>query len=271
MLDRAKCKLGLALGCGGVKGVAHIGVLRCLRDHGIAPDCIAGSSIGALIGALYAYTGDIEEVASLFQSLKNLRHGAQLIDFATRGGMIKGAKIAAFLESYLHNATFDQLRVPLAILATDLNTCEPVLLNSGPVAKAVRASISAVPVFQPLEYGGRVLGDGGLSNPVPADAVRALGAKYVVAVSLTNGYFDQRIGPDVRLGSIGNRSIAALEYNLARYTTRDADVVLEPPLDNQSILGLEALLASQGLHKYIKAGHDATQVQLAAIQRGLAQ
>lgn len=265
-----KYKLGLALGCGGVKGVAHIGVLRCLLEHGIAPDCLAGSSMGALIGALYAYTGDIEQVAALFQSLTDLRHGAQLIDFATRGGVIKGAKIETFLDSFLAGAEFAELRLPLTVVATDLNTGEAVLLAHGPVAKAVRASISAAPVIQPLQYEHQLLSDGGLSNPVPADAVREMGAQTVIAVSLSNGYFVQQLGPGELLSRIGSRGIAALQYNLTKYTTRNADILLEPPIDNQSILGLHSLLDKQGLDKYIEAGYDAAQVQLEAIQRLLA-
>jgi NTE family protein len=271
MQHTAGNKLGLALGCGGVKGVAHLGVIRCLLEHGIAPDYLAGSSAGALVGALYAHSGEISEVEGLFASLRSLRQGAKLVDIATRGGMLKGAKIEAFLDSYLKGATFDDLRLALTVVATDLNTGAPVLLASGPVAKAVRASISAAPVIQPLEYGGLMLSDGGLSNPVPADVLRTMGATRVIAVSLTNGYFEQQLGPEDRLDTIGSRGIAVLQANLARYTARDADVLIEPAIDNQSILGLEGLLDRQGLHKQIKAGFDATLVQIAAIKRALGE
>jgi NTE family protein len=250
-----------------VKGVAHLGVIRCLLANGVSIGCLSGSSMGALVGALYAYTGDIDAVENLFESLNNLRQGAQLVDISTRNGMLKGAKIEAFLDGFMQGARFEDLRLPLTVVATDLNTGEPVLLNSGPVAKAVRASISATPVIQPLEYGGRMLCDGGLSDPVPANAVRAMGAEHVVAVSLSNGYFEQRLGATDQLGSIGSRGFAIIQYNLTTYTVAQADVVIEPAIDNQSIFGLEGLLDKQLLHKYIQAGVDAAQVQIGSIKR----
>jgi NTE family protein len=260
-------RVGLALGSGGVKGVAHVGVIRCMLANGIPIDYLSGSSMGAVIGALYAYTGDIEEVEGVFESLNNVRQGAKLVDISTRNGMLKGAKVEAFLDHLLHGAGFDSLRIPLTVVATDLNSGEPVLLNSGPVAKAVRASISATPVFQPLEYGGRLLGDGGLSNPVPATVLRTMGAHYTIAVSLSNGYFERRLHSTDHLGSITKRGFAIIQYNLTGYTTADADVVIEPAIDNQSILGLEALMDKQLLHKNLQAGYDAAQVQIGTISR----
>jgi NTE family protein len=267
MSDTTQTKLGLALGSGGVKGVAHLGVIRCLLANGVSISYLSGSSMGALVGALFAYTGDIVAVEDLFESLNNLRQGAKLVDISTRTGMLKGAKIEAFLDSYMHGARFEDLRLPLAVVATDLNTGEPVLLNSGPVSKAVRASISATPVIQPVEYGGRMLCDGGLSNPVPAAVLRAMGAEHVVAVSLNNGYFERRLDSTDPPGSIGKRGVAIMLYNLSVHATESADVVIEPAIDNQSILGLEGVLDRQMLHKNIQAGFDAAQVQIGAVIR----
>lgn len=267
MSDSTHTKLGLALGSGGVKGVAHLGVIRCLLANGISISCLSGSSMGALVGALFAYTGDIVAVENLFESLNNLRQGAKLVDISTHTGMLKGARIEAYLDDYLQGATFADLRLPLTVVATDLNTGDPVMLDSGPVSKAIRASISATPVFQPLEYGGRLLCDGGLSDPVPAGVLRTMGAEQVVAVSLNNGYFERRLDATDPPGSIAKRGVAIMLYNLSLHTTEGADVVIEPAIDNQSILGLEGLLDRQMLHKNIQAGFDAAQVQVGAILR----
>ena len=267
MPDAARTKLGLALGSGGVKGVAHLGVIRCLLDNGIAINYLSGSSMGALVGALFAYTGDIAAAENLFESLNILRQGAKLVDISTRNGMLKGARIEAFLDSYLRGASFEDLRLPLIVVATDLNTGEPVLMNTGPVSKAVHASISATPVFQPIEYGGRMLFDGGLSNPVPAGVLRVMGAEHVIAVSLSNGYFERRLDAKDKPTSMTSRAFAVIQYNLSTYTVVPADIVIEPPIDNQSILGLKGLLDRQLLHKYVQAGYDAARVQVAAIKR----
>lgn len=267
MPDNGRLKLGLALGSGGVKGVAHLGAIRCLLSNGVSIDYLSGSSMGALVGALFAYTGDIVAVENLFESLNNLRQGAKLVDISTHTGMLKGAKIEAFLDSFLQGARFEDLRLPLTVVATDLNTGEPVLISSGPVSKAIRASISATPVMQPLEYGGRMLGDGGLSNPVPAGVLRAMGAEHVVAVNLSNGYFERRLDSTDKPGSMTSRAFAVIQYNLTTYTIVPADIVIEPAIDNQSILGLAGLIDKQLLHKYVQAGFDATQVHIGAIKR----
>ncbi len=267
MADTVQSKVGLALGSGGVKGVAHLGVIRCLLDNSVPLRYLSGSSMGALVGALFAYSGDIVAVEALFDSLNSLRQGAKLVDISTSNGMLKGARIEAFLNEFLHGARFEDLRLPLTIVATDLNTGEPVLLRSGSVARAVRASISATPVLQPVEYGSRMLCDGGLSNPVPANVARTMGADIVIGVSLSNGYFERRLGATDHMGSISKRTFAIIQYNLTLCTTVNADVVIEPAIDNQSILGLAGLLDSQQLHQHIQAGYDATQLNIATITR----
>lgn len=179
-------KIGLALGSGGARGWAHLGVIKALRALGIVPDVVTGTSIGALIGAVYAagvFEAFVEEtgrlnflrMASLFTEVRLPQHG-----------LLSGRQVMAWLgqERLLGRRTFGELRMPFAAIATDLYREEAVTLDHGSVAQAVRASISIPGVFDPVLHEGRALVDGGLTNPVPVDAARALGAEVVIAVDV---------------------------------------------------------------------------------------
>jgi NTE family protein len=179
--DRAK--IGYALGGGGARGLSHIGVMKVLEEHGIYPDVIAGTSIGALVGALYASglrAGDIERALRL-----DLRRLAMLADVRlSLSGLVQGKRVASALESFLGDLHFEDLKIPFACLATDIVNGQEVVLRTGPVISAVRASISVPGLFTPVKVRGRYLVDGGLVNMVPVSTCRDLGAEYVVGVNV---------------------------------------------------------------------------------------
>jgi predicted acylesterase/phospholipase RssA len=177
-------KIGYALGGGAARGFSHIGVLKVLEEHNIFPDIIAGSSIGALIGALYASgakVSDIEQFA-LRLDLKRLVFLADLT--IPTSGLIGGRRIVSLLKSILGDLTFSQLRCDFACVATDINTGEQVVLRDGSLLEAVRASISIPGIFTPVRIGGRYLVDGGLVNEVPVSVCREMGAEYVIGVNV---------------------------------------------------------------------------------------
>ncbi|MBI1863054.1 patatin-like phospholipase family protein [Candidatus Microgenomates bacterium] len=179
-------RIGLALGSGSAKGLAHLGVLRVLEQHSIPIDYIAGSSIGAVIGAYYAQNPTINALEELVYKLSE-RNLTSVLDLSIKGGLIKGNKIETLLRETLKTDSFDSLQIPFAAVATDLTNADSVSFTRGDLIKALRAS-SAIPGFlRSIEYDGRFLADGGLSNPVPVDVVRAMGADIVIAVnSLAN-------------------------------------------------------------------------------------
>lgn len=265
-------KVGLALGSGGAKGYAHIGVIKTLVENEIPIDFIAGSSIGAMIGALYSLSLDIKEIekVSLSNSWKQI---ISFIDLSFRGGLIHGKKIQNFLEEIMHNATFEEIKIPLTIISTDFNTAQIIKIKNGDIALAVRASISVPLLFKPVQLNDKLLYDGGLSNPVPVDVVKEMGADIVIAVNLdNNSYFEEnnknfsnkkkRISNSVIL-----RSLCCLQYHLAKIVSASADILIEPEVGNLvGAIGLNKFLKNNGKDVIVK-GEKATKSVLPQIKK----
>lgn len=174
-----KRKIGLALSGGSTYGAAHVGVMEVLDKNGIQPDLIAGTSAGALVGAAYCAGVPLKEIETLFltmnwPTLLRLSIRSQLSLFDTQ-------PMEEFLRRKLGDIEFKDLKIPFAAIACDIHTGERVVLNSGPVAPAVRASAAIPGLFSPVEIGGRLLVDGGIVDNLPVDLVRSMGADYVIA------------------------------------------------------------------------------------------
>ena len=186
----AKCKkkglkFGLALGGGSARGLAHVGVIQVLEAYGIPIDMIAGTSIGSVIGSLYASGASIEQLEKAALSMKRSK-SLSLLDLALpHSGFIKGDRAKKILKTIaLKNKTFDDLNIPFAAVATIIENGTEVVINQGKVIDAVRASISIPGIFTPVKYRNYYLVDGGLVNPVPVDVTRNMGADIIIAVSL---------------------------------------------------------------------------------------
>jgi len=222
-------KIGLALGSGGPKGLAHIGVIKILEENNIPIDFIAGSSIGALIGGFYSATKDIGQVEKIALNA-NWRQLLSLIDPSLQRGLIGGEKIKKFVERHIGKIKFQDLKIPFSAITTDLKTGEIISINQGEVASAIRASISIPLVFKPVERKGRLLADGGLSLPVPVKTARRMGAELVIAVNLDADYFANNDNNKTNLGfyKIANNSINLLRYHLASWNIKEADIIVEP-------------------------------------------
>ncbi|HSX65543.1 MAG TPA: patatin-like phospholipase family protein, partial [Pseudoxanthomonas sp.] len=208
-------RIGLALGGGGARGIAHISVLRMIEELRIPIDCVAGTSMGALVGGLYASGMSVDQMEELvvstdwkrlfddslerpersYRRKQDDRDHLTTLGIGIRGsglklspGLLQGERILAMFERSTLPVSaiddFDQLPIPYRAVATDLNTGQAVVLGNGSLAMAMRASMSLPGVFQPVEVDGRVLLDGGLVNQVPIDVVRAMGADVVIAVDV---------------------------------------------------------------------------------------
>ncbi len=179
-------RLGIALGGGAARGWAHIGVLTALAEVGVEPEIVCGTSIGALVGGIYA-AGKLAQLEAWVTALTR-RDVVGLLDFTTAaGGAIGGRKLMELYRREIGDPALEELPKPFAAVATDLHTGSEVWLQEGPLLEAVRASISLPGVFTPVLVGGRLLVDGGLVNPVPVTLCRALGAELVIAVDLHGG------------------------------------------------------------------------------------
>jgi len=186
-----KTRIGLALGSGSARGWAHIGVIRALRDAGIEPDIICGSSIGAFVGAATA-CGDLDKLEHWVRSL-SWKEVLGFFDVGLNGGLIKGEKLLDFFTRHFTDRDFHDLSLPFACVATDLASGREIWLKEGSVAHAVRASIALPGLFAPLPRDGGFLVDGGLVNPVPVSLCRALGADIVIAVDLGSDMLGRRL------------------------------------------------------------------------------
>lgn len=175
-------RLGIALGSGSARGWAHIGVLRALVERGIAPDFVAGCSMGAMVGAAFA-AGRIEQLETWALSL-DWKRVVGLLDLGLRGGLIKGDRLLNMFQGQFVECQFSELRVPFAAVATDLTTGKELWLREGTVSDAVRASCTVPGLFRPVLRDGRYLIDGSVVNPIPVSLCRAMGAEVVVAVDL---------------------------------------------------------------------------------------
>ena len=186
--EATRPSIGLALGGGAGRGFAHIGVLRTLAAHGIVPDVIVGTSIGAVVGGCYAARrlDNLETWARSLTARRVLGH----LDVSLAGsGLIRGNHLARSLEESLTDTRIEDLPISFAAIATEFNTGHEIWLTRGRLTDALRASYALPGIFPPVLIGGRWLVDGALVNPVPVSAARALGARLVIAVNLNSDLF----------------------------------------------------------------------------------
>jgi NTE family protein len=189
-LDTVAPTIGLALGGGAARGFAHIGVLRTLAKHGICPDVIVGTSIGAVVGGCYA-AGQLDEFAQWCGGL-SVRRVLSYLDVSFSGaGLIGGGRLATRLEGALGRTIIEDLPIKFAAIATEVKTGHEIWLTRGLLVEALRASYALPGIFPPVLVGGRWLVDGALVNPVPVAAARALGARLVIAINVNADQFDR--------------------------------------------------------------------------------
>lgn len=179
----ARLRIGLALGSGVARGWAHLGVIRALLRHGIEPDVIVGTSIGAVVGGVYL-AGKADVLEAWARSLSKVRM-ISYMDFRVRnGGMIGGRHLVEALRQNVGDLRIEDLPIPFAAVATDLVTGHEVWLREGDLVDAMRTSFSLPGVFEPMQHENRWLVDGALVNPVPVSVCHALGAQMTIAVNL---------------------------------------------------------------------------------------
>lgn len=226
-------KLGLALGSGGWRGLAHIGLIKELQKNNIEISYIAGSSAGALVGGMYAAFGDIEKVEAIFR--ENMSYRRLLYTFSDpkpKWGIFGGDKMEDLFKKYLGNRRIEDLKIPFCALACDLLTGKVVELKKGNLSKAIHAS-AAVPFFlQPVQWGKMRLIDGGTAVPIPVKTVKQMGAEVVIAVNLQKNHFPM---DDHKISAFKTvlKTSQVMLYHLAQYSQQPADLVLYPDIDEK--------------------------------------
>ncbi len=178
-------KVGLALGSGGAKGLSHIGVIKVLEEYGIKPDIISGTSIGAIIGAMYSYGLSIKEIEKIALSIDKKKQKEVLSMKPSLSGLISQEKIFDFYYNIFGKSKIEELKTQFLCIATDIQTGEEVILNRGELTKAVVSSASIPIIFPPVKYKNRYLVDGGLVNPIPIKPLLNSGVDFIIAVDVT--------------------------------------------------------------------------------------
>ena len=255
-------KVGLALGGGGARGFSEIGVLRVLEQEKIPVSFVAGTSVGSLVGALYADTGkvlDAEFQAVAMQEEDIFDYQAMAL---LSGGLVKGERLEKFLDTRLQHKTIETMKVPYAAVAVDLLAGKAVAFERGSIARAVHASAAVPGVFVPVEFGGKIYVDGGVTDPVPVDVARRMGADVVIAVSIPEGAPKDRPANPVE---VALHAITIMSSELGALMAKDADVVISP-----DVAGVAYDDFSQK-KRLIEAGETAARQALPAIRAAIAQ
>ncbi|WP_048602538.1 patatin-like phospholipase family protein [Rubeoparvulum massiliense] len=252
-------KIGIALGAGGAKGLAHIGVLRVLEKYHVPIDFIAGSSMGSLVGATYANGVSPDMLGKLAIELKSKYWMDVTIP---KMGFVQGERTRELIQLLTHRKKIEELPIPLRIVATDLTTGEAVIFAEGPVDVAVRASIAIPGVFVPVELDGRILVDGGVVDRVPIGVVRQMGADFVIASDVT--YFQQRESI-ASMVDVVVQTMDILEKQLYETNPPTPDFLIRPQVGQYSSLGFTEV------ESIISAGERAAEESIEALLKAIEQ
>ena len=251
-------RIGLALGGGAARGFAHIGVIQVLEEAGIQPSLVVGTSAGSVVAALYASGKDGPALALLADGMDE----STFADWAFPGrGLIRGEALAKYVRDNTAGRSIEQMRLPLGIVATDLDNGQPILFQRGDPGVAVRASSAVPAVFQPVRIGTREYVDGGLVSPVPVRFAREMGAELVIAVDITALPDGNATGDAMRMLL---QTFAIMGRSINHFELRDADVLLRPKLAGVS----SADFASR--KRSIQAGRDAMLAALPDLRTRIA-
>jgi NTE family protein len=252
-------RIGLALGGGFARGYAHLGVLRVLEENAIPIGCISGSSIGSILAAAYASGAPLSRIINECREIR-------FRDFArwrvSRFGLASNERLGALVQRFFDSKQFEQLHIPTAIVATDLNSGDPVVFKEGNLTDAIRASCAFPGLFEPIQIGTRFLADGGLVAPVPTQAARQLGAELVLGVSV--GLQDGLRGAPTNIFQVVSRAVSAAQKHQLETWEKHADIVLRPAV--QTIAWDEF----ERMDEAIEAGETAARSALPRIHQLLA-
>ena len=257
-IPASRAGIGLALGGGFARGFAHLGVLKVLEQNHIPITCIAGTSVGSILGAAYASGASLARIIATCRTLRFRDIGSWRV---SRLGLASNQRLGDLIARVFDSKNFEDLPIPMAVVATDLNTGEPVVLTHGNLVDAIRASCAFPGLFEPVKIGTRCLADGGLVAPVPTRAARNLGAEFVLGVSV--GIQDGDRGSPSNIFQVVTRAVSAAQKHQLEVWERYADLVLRP--DVQSF----AWDAFDRTDEAIEAGAEVTRRALPRIRKYL--
>jgi NTE family protein len=225
-VPKVPLKLALALGGGAARGFAHIGVIQVLEEAGIRPDFVVGTSAGSVVAALYASGKTGAQLQQLAESMEEAAITDWSLPLFSRG-MLKGEALARYVNGLVGNRLIEEMKIPLGVVATDLNSGKGVLFRSGSTGVAVRASSAVPSVFQPVSIGGHDYVDGGLVSPVPVRYARQMGATYVLAIDIST---PPEANPANDSLQILLQTFSIMSKSINAWELKEADMVVSPAL-----------------------------------------
>jgi NTE family protein len=253
-------KIALVLGGGAARGFAHVGVIRALEQEKIPIHMIVGTSVGSLIGALYASDPNSFNLEWLSFTIEK----DDIFDYSviySKMGPVQGERLEKFIQTKVKIKNMEQMKIPFYAVATDLNAGKTWVFEKGSVAKAVRASCSIPGIFTPLELGGRTYVDGGVTNNLPVDVARAKGADIIIAVSISKNINNPQVNS---LVDVILQSIDIMGRELVTYKSRGYDILIEP---NVGDVGMTDFTQKKRL---MDAGIQATRQAMPKIKKLIA-
>ncbi|SFA75773.1 MULTISPECIES: patatin-like phospholipase family protein [unclassified Bacillus (in: firmicutes)] len=221
-------KVGLALGSGGARGFAHLGVIKVFIEEGIPIDLIAGSSMGAMVACFYGAGIEMDQLYKLSTSFKRKYY----LDFTVpKMGFIAGKRVKELIRIFTKGKNIEQLNIPVAVVATDLMTGEKIVFKEGPIADAVRASIAIPGIFVPEKWNGRILVDGGVIDRIPVSVVKEMGADIVIAIDVSQVKRNEEISS---IYDVIMQSIDIMQKELVSNREIASDIMIRPKVDMYS-------------------------------------
>jgi len=254
MLKDSGTRIGLALGSGAARGLAHIPVLEVFENEGIRIDMIAGTSIGSLVGGVYSTGVPIKYIKEIAKELT----WDHITDITfPRKGLIKGDKLLSFLEIITQGKNIEDLKIPFRAIACDIESGKHIVLKEGSVAKAIRASTSIPGIYIPFQHQDKVLIDGGVIDPVPVSTVRDMGADIVIAVDvgIKNVQYEANNIFDILFNTFD-----IIQHELEKHRPLNADIIIKPDLSDCKSFDLDSY------EKCFSAGYDAVKNALPRIK-----
>lgn len=247
-------KIGLALGSGGARGFAHLGVIKVLKEEGIPIDLIAGSSMGALVACFFGAGIKMDRLYQLSMAFKRKYY----LDFTVpKMGFISGKRLKEFIKVFTHGKNIEELALPVGVVATDLLTGEKVVFQKGPVANAVRASISIPGIFIPEKVDGRLLVDGGVADRVPVSVAKEMGADIVIAVDVSRVKINAEI---TSIFDVIMQSIDIMQTEIVINRQIASDIMIRPSVEKYSSQ------AFTNIKEIIAIGEEETRKNLGQIK-----
>jgi NTE family protein len=260
-VEKREIRLGLALGGGAARGFAHVGVIQVLEEAGLKPSHVVGTSAGSLVAALYASGKTSAELYRLAETMQEADITDWMLPLLNRGAL-RGEALARFVNTQVGGRSLEQMKIPLGIVATDLNSGESVTFRRGNTGSAVRASSAVPAVFQPVRIGDREFVDGGLVAPVPVRQTRDMGANFVLAVDISS---DPEGNPSADTFQILMQTFTIMGKSINTLAMKEADFVVKPALAGVKSADFSARMRA------IEAGRMAMRNALPGLKAKLAE